>query len=124
MTQPPLFCVRAIQASQFSNSDRRRGSPRGDVERRAEHGALESPLPVTQRRELKVFLGTEVGEEPALGKPEAGGQRSDAQTLEPDLAGKRERIVQDECSGTVAFFHVLKIARTFDLSQPKNKLFR
>jgi hypothetical protein len=61
---------------------------------------------VTQRRELKVFLGAEVGEEPALGKPEAGGQRSDAQTLEPDLAGKRERIVQDECSGTVAFFHV------------------
>ena len=99
-------CVQSRRAS--SRIGPQAGNPRGDVERRAEHGALESPLPVPQRRELKVFLGTEVGEEPALGKPEPGGERSDAQTLEPDLAGKRERVVQDECSGAVAFFHVVE----------------
>jgi hypothetical protein len=69
--------------------------------------------------ELKILLGAEVGEEPTLREAEPPGERTDAQALEPDLAGDGERVVEDQRFGAIALSHAQKIARTFVSLQVK-----
>src|SRR5262245_5000905 len=77
-------------------------------ERGPEHGGLEALLAVLKGGELQVFLGSEVGEEAALGEAQPARERTDAQALQPDLAGEHQRVVKNQALRAFAFLHEAK----------------
>src|SRR5882672_3027071 len=81
--------------------------------RRREHFFLEQLLGLLEREDLQVFLGAEVGEEPALRKTEPRSERSDRQTLQADLARQADGLLEDHRPGLLSFAHRTIIIRTF-----------
>lgn len=87
------------------------------------HDALdETSGRIFQDLKLQRFLGLEMGEEAALGKIEILREPADAQSLETDLAGEADRVLEDGLAGQLSLAHSLKIVRPFVLVKENRKV--
>ena len=62
----------------------------------------------TEGCELKFLLGTEMGEQAALGQTQPRGERPDRQPLQTDFACVGDRVVKDQSTGLHSFTHGTK----------------
>ena len=91
--------LRFGHASQFSNSARTRGSPRGAPNDGLTAVSMKRCGGEFHEPRAAGFLGLKMGEEPALGEPEIVGESPDGEALEPELGGQARGVLQDRLPG-------------------------
>ena len=72
---------------------------------RGDHEGHEAVCSRPECLHLEVFLGSEVGKQPALGKPRLSGQRADCDAIEPGHRGEIDRFFEDGFPCSRAFSH-------------------
>ena len=110
---PPGDDASCSHCSQLSNRARTRGSPRGARNAGRITWASNRAGRRPQHLDLQLFLGTEVGEQPALRQSQLGRQPADAQPLQAVPAGQPERPFEDALAGLFSLGHPDKIVRPF-----------
>ena len=70
-----------------------------------DHEGHEAVSSGPERLHLEVFLGSEVGKQPALGQPRLGRQRADRDAVEPGHRGQVDCLCEDGVACSRAFSH-------------------
>ena len=99
-----------VRFIQLANIARRRGRPRGSLQRRVEHLLLEALVVFAHHGDLQFLARAEVGEDARLAHLRDFGQRADRQAFQADLRGQAQGRVDDGRLGLLALLQGLALA--------------